>query len=100
MQEMHKMNFWFDVLERNHFHTCTEEMTWRKMNKCYGCENLSRAITNDWITLHEDEGREVVSFPIHGGMILTLTFTPKITRMYTKHRPEFNISEIKELSCI
>lgn len=97
MQEMHKMNFWLNVWERNHFHVSTEEMTWKKMNKRYGSENLSIAITNGWITLHKEKA---VRFPIPMEKKLKINFTPEITRRYTIQRPEFNVSEIKELSCI
>jgi hypothetical protein len=93
-----KMDFWFDTWERNHFKPSSEEMTWSKMNKRYGSDNMSRAIRNGWVTLHEE--REIVSFPIHGGMVLKLKFEPELMERYRIKRPVFDVDQIRELSCI
>ena len=92
------MDFWFDTWERNQFKQSSEEMSWNTMNKRYGSDNLSRAIRNEWITLHEE--REIVSFPIYGGMILKLKFAPELMKRYKITRPEFNVDQIKDLSCM
>lgn len=92
------MDFWFDTWERNHFKESIEEMSWSKMNKRYGPANMSRAIRNGWVTLHEE--REIVSFPINGGMVLKLRFEPELMKRYRLKRPTFNVDQIRELSCM
>jgi hypothetical protein len=90
------MDFWFDTWERNHFKQSSEEMTWKRMNKRYGPDNMSRAIRNGWVTLHG----EIVSFPIHGGMVLNLRFAHELIERYRIARPVFDVDQIRELSCI
>jgi phosphoheptose isomerase len=92
------MDFWFDTWERNHFKESIEEMTWNTMNKRYGPDNMSRAIRNGWVTLHEE--REIVSFPINGRMVLKLKFASELMKRYRLKRPAFNVDQIRELSCM